>query len=146
MISRNFYSNYCIWIQWIHKVGCVRIMRVFALQRLFPPFELVERSVNLDVTEKTVEIVILDSSNMTVQFHCRIQHKIPVFLINDKISSNYRLQILTIKSQKKCQKFPNFLGNKVKQITLKFSCKIHSSLRLFFIKEAKNCIIGSSGV
>ena len=96
------------WIQWIHKVGCVRITWIFALQRLFPPFELVERSVNLDTTEKTVEIVILDSSNMTVQFHCRIQHEITVFLINDKISSNYRLQIQAIKSQKKCQKFPNF--------------------------------------
>ena len=83
-------------------------MRVFALQRLFPPFELVERSVNLDVTEKTVEIVILDSSNMTVQFHCRLQHKITVFLKNDRISSNYRLQIQATKSQKKCQKFPNF--------------------------------------
>ena len=125
----------------------MRIMRIFALQRLFPPFELVERSVNLDTTEKTVEIVILDSSNMTVQFHCRIQHKITVFLINDKISSNYRLQIQAIKSQKKMSKISQiFLGNKVKQITLKFSCKIHSSLRLFFIKEAKNCIIGSSGV
>ena len=121
-------------------------MRVFALQRLFPPFELVERSVNLDTTEKTVEIVILDSSNMTVQFHYTLQHKITVLLMNDKISSNYRLQIQAIKSQKNVKNFPISLGNKVKQITLKFSCKIHSSLRLFFIKEAKNCIIGSSGV
>ena len=44
-------------------------------------------------------------------------------------------------SRKNVKNFPIFIGNKVKQITLKFSCKIHSSLRLFFIKEAKTVLL-----